>query len=78
MVHLASWVQLRSYLKEKVVAVVKKTEITAEGDLRLWLRDTHLSAKVDTNFADTRRSLGRYSSLADSEPRSYLDSLVSQ
>jgi hypothetical protein len=30
-VHSASWVQLRSYLKEKVAAPVKKTEITAVG-----------------------------------------------
>jgi hypothetical protein len=44
----------------------QKTEITAVGDPPLWLRDTPLSTKGGTNVADKGRSLGRYSSLADS------------
>jgi hypothetical protein len=58
-VHSASWVQLRSYLKEKVAAPVKKFEITAVGDPPLWLRDIPVSAKVGTNFSNKRRSLAR-------------------
>jgi hypothetical protein len=55
-----------SLLERKSSGSGLENEITAVGDPPRRLRDSPLSAEVGTNFADNRRSLGRYNSHAGS------------
>jgi hypothetical protein len=48
-----------------VVVPVYKLEINYRGNPLRWPRDTLYPQVFGTNFANTRRSLGRYSSLVD-------------
>jgi hypothetical protein len=43
----------------------QENRINGRGDPLRWPRDTLSPQKVGTNFADKRRSLGLYNSLAD-------------
>jgi hypothetical protein len=64
-VHSALWVQLRSYLEEKVAAPVWKSKNTAVGIRHSGHMALSISENVGTDFAHKRLSLGRYSSIAD-------------
>jgi hypothetical protein len=58
-------------------AIRKRTEINGRGDPLRRPRDTLLSQKLALIFADQRRSLSRYSSLADYKPRGLFFCLIS-
>jgi hypothetical protein len=54
-------------LDSKVAAPVRKTEITAVGIRYADHVAPSIRKKVDNHFTDKRQSLGRYSSLTDSD-----------
>jgi hypothetical protein len=54
-----------TWIKRSSGSRTRKHRFNGRGDPLRWPRDTTLSAKVGTNFADRRRPLCRYSSLAD-------------
>jgi hypothetical protein len=50
------------------ISTYEMYEINGCGESLRWPRDTLYPLKVDTNFADRRQSLGRYSLLANWSP----------
>jgi hypothetical protein len=63
---------LKRYLEEKVAAPVSKAEIMAVGIRRADYVAPSIR-RFGTNVADKRRSLGRYSSLAYSGHKVFLE-----
>ena len=58
-VHSASWGQFRSYLNKISSDPGSVNRVNGRGDPLRWPRDTPLSAKVGTSFADRLRPLCR-------------------
>jgi hypothetical protein len=56
---------MRSYLKEKIAVPVLKTDINDRGESRVDHATPLYREKLAIKFANQRRSLSRYSSLAD-------------